>query len=89
MEITNTVGRRKAAVARVFVKPGFLDRIQNNALNSWRTATEYTLGRIAEREKRYTDAAAHYRRTKENPTGPGNELRARWLEKAAGKDVKP
>ncbi len=61
----------------------FLERIRNRPINAWRVGTEYLLGRIAEREKRYTDAVTHYRRTASSPSGPGNELRARWLEKVA------
>ncbi len=61
----------------------FLERIRNNSLGTWRAATEYGLGRIAEREKRYTDASNHYRRTASSLSGPGNSLRARWLDTLA------
>ena len=62
----------------------FLDSIRTNSLSTWRAGTEYALGRIAEREKRYEDAVNHYGRTALSPSGPGNELRARWLQNAVG-----
>ena len=53
--------------------------IRLEPLNTWRTQTEYLLGRIAEREKRYDDARRHYGNTAKSLSGPGNALRARWL----------
>ncbi|MDR0327881.1 MAG: hypothetical protein LBI05_06255 [Planctomycetaceae bacterium] len=55
--------------------------IRTNRLNDWRNQTEYLLGRIAEREKRYDDARRHYANTAKTLSGPGNALRSRWLPK--------
>ena len=56
-----------------------LQGIRLEPLNTWRNQTEYLLGRIAEREKRYDDARRHYDMTARSLSGPGNVLRARWL----------
>ncbi|MDR2705444.1 MAG: hypothetical protein LBC02_06670 [Planctomycetaceae bacterium] len=61
----------------------FLNNITRDALNPWQNGVEYALGRIAEREKKYEDAVRHYERTARSPAGPGNLLRARWLQNAA------
>ena len=53
--------------------------IRLNRLNTWQSGTEYLLGRISEREKRYDDARRHYGNTASSLSGPGNVLRARWL----------
>ena len=53
--------------------------IRLDPLNTWRNQTEYLLGRIAEREKRYDDARRHYGNTAKSLSGPGNALRSRWL----------
>jgi hypothetical protein len=57
----------------------FLTGIRSSSLNAWSEGTEYILGRIAEREKRYTDAVKHYERTASTPAGLGNAVRAQWL----------
>jgi hypothetical protein len=59
----------------------FLDTVRVGAVNPWRDNTEYLLGRIAEREKRYADAAKHYERTNRSMSGPGNQIRTKWLPK--------
>ena len=56
-----------------------LMEIRQNRLNSWRTPTEYLLGRIAEREKRYGDARRHYGNTSLSLSGVGNAVRTKWL----------
>jgi hypothetical protein len=56
-----------------------LQGIRTNPLNSWRNSTEYLLGRIAEREKRYDDAKKHYANTATSLSGAGNAVRAKWL----------
>ena len=56
-----------------------LMEIRQNRLNTWRTPTEYLLGRIAEREKRYDDAKRHYGNTSPSLSGIGNAVRAQWL----------
>jgi hypothetical protein len=56
-----------------------LSGIRSNPLNTWRNSTEYLLGRIAEREKRYGDAQRHYGNTASSMSGAGNALRAKWL----------
>ena len=56
--------------------------IRLNSLNTWRHGTEYLLGRIAEREKRYDDARRHYGGTVSSLSGVGNALRAQWLPAA-------
>jgi len=56
-----------------------LMEIRLNRLNTWRTPTEYLLGRIAEREKRYDDARRHYGNTYSSLSGVGNAVRAKWL----------
>ena len=53
--------------------------IRANPLNTWRTSTEYLLGRIAEREGRYDDARRHYGNTSSSLSGAGNAVRAKWL----------
>ena len=53
--------------------------IRLNPLNTWRNQTEYLLGRIAEREKRYDDARRHYDLTAPSLSGMGNTTRAKWL----------
>jgi hypothetical protein len=53
--------------------------IRHHPLNSWRYGTEYLLGRIAEREKRYDDAKRHYAETAPTLSGEGNRIRAKWL----------
>jgi hypothetical protein len=53
--------------------------IRTNPLNMWRNHTEYLLGRIAEREKRYDDAKRHYGNTASSLSGAGNIMRAQWL----------
>jgi hypothetical protein len=53
--------------------------IRTNPLNSWKSGTEYLLGRIAEREKRYDDAKRHYANTASALSGVGNAVRAKWL----------
>ena|GEM_PF-1975354 len=53
--------------------------IRSHSLNSWRYGTEYLLGRIAEREKRYDDARRHYENTSASLSGAGNQVRAQWL----------
>jgi hypothetical protein len=61
----------------------FLDNLSHGALNPWQNGVEYTLGRIAEREKKYEDAVRHYEQTARSPAGHGNLLRAKWLQNAA------
>ena len=56
-----------------------LMEIRTSPLNMWRNQTEYLLGRIAEREKRYDDARRHYSNTASSLSGAGNALRARRL----------
>jgi hypothetical protein len=58
--------------------------IRLNPLNTWRTQTEYLLGRIAEREKRYDDARRHYHSTTSSMSGVGNTVRAKWLPAPEG-----
>jgi len=53
--------------------------IRTNPMNVWRNGTEYLLGRIAEREKRYDDAKRHYVNTASSLSGVGNAVRAQWL----------
>ena len=53
--------------------------IRSNPVNTWRNGTEYLLGRIAEREKRYDDARRHYENTASSLSGIGNAVRTRWL----------
>jgi hypothetical protein len=53
--------------------------IRTNRMNMWQHHTEYILGRIAEREKRYDDARQHYGNTVQSLSGDGNAIRARWL----------
>ena len=53
--------------------------IRTHPLNTWRDSTEYLLGRIAEREKRYDDARRHYGTTASSLSGTGNAVRAKWL----------
>ena len=53
--------------------------IQADRLNVWQSQTEYLLGRIAEREKRYDDARRHYVNTAPSLSGIGNAVRAKWL----------
>jgi hypothetical protein len=53
--------------------------IRSNPVNSWRSGTEYLLGRIAEQEKRYDDAKRHYVQTASTLSGVGNAVRAKWL----------
>ena len=53
--------------------------IRSNRLNTWQNSTEYLLGRIAEREKRYDDARRHYYNTSSSLSGLGNAVRAQWL----------
>jgi len=53
--------------------------IRSDRLNIWRYNTEYLLGRIAERERRYDDARRHYANTVPALSGLGNAVRARWL----------
>ena len=55
--------------------------IRLNRLNTWQLHTEYLLGRIAEREKRYDDARRHYALTASSLFGAGNAVRAQWLPK--------
>ncbi|MDR0869358.1 MAG: hypothetical protein LBN39_01050, partial [Planctomycetaceae bacterium] len=51
-----------------------------------RTAlTEYLLGRIAERQKKYDEAVQYYERTAEAMSGGGNLLRAKWLKTASSR----
>ncbi|MDR3182521.1 MAG: hypothetical protein LBT89_06315 [Planctomycetaceae bacterium] len=61
----------------------FLEVLRSGTVNLWRDNTEYLLGRIAEREKRYADAVKHYARTASSPSGAGNAVRAKWLPAAA------
>ena len=56
-----------------------LMEIRGNPLSAWRNQTEYLLGRIAEREKRYDDARRHYSNTASSLSGAGNAIRSRWL----------
>jgi len=56
--------------------------IRLNPLNTWRNSTEYLLGRIAERERRYDDAVRHYANTTSSLSGVGNAIRAQWLSAA-------
>ena len=56
-----------------------LTEIRTHPLNTWKVQTEYLLGRIAEREKRYDDARRHYQNTAPSLSGAGNSLRAKWL----------
>jgi hypothetical protein len=53
--------------------------IRTSPLNTWQGQTEYLLGRIAEREKRYDDARRHYQNTASSLSGTGNAVRAKWL----------
>jgi len=53
--------------------------IRSNPINSWQSGTEYLLGRIAEREKRYDDAKRHYANTAPALSGVGNVVRVKWL----------
>ena len=53
--------------------------IRTSPLNTWQVQTEYLLGRIAEREKRYDDARRHYHNTAPSLSGGGNAVRAKWL----------
>jgi hypothetical protein len=53
--------------------------IRTNPLNTWHVQTEYLLGRIAERERRYDDARRHYSNTASSLSGAGNVIRAKWL----------
>jgi hypothetical protein len=53
--------------------------IRTSPLNTWQMQTEYLLGRIAEREKRYDDARRHYQNTSPSLSGAGNAFRAKWL----------
>ena len=56
-----------------------LQGIRTSPLNTWQAQTEYLLGRIAEREKRYDDARRHYKNTALSLSGTGNVVRAKWL----------
>jgi TolA-binding protein len=56
-----------------------LMEIRTSPLNMWRHQTEYLLGRIAERERRYEGARRHYSNTASSLSGAGNALRARRL----------
>ncbi|GHT12653.1 hypothetical protein FACS1894170_07710 [Planctomycetales bacterium] len=57
----------------------FFNVLRSGPVDLWRDNTEYLLGRIAEREKRYGDAVKHYQRTSATLSGTGNAVRAKWL----------
>ena len=56
--------------------------VRSSRVNSWQSGTEYLLGRVAEREKRYDDARQHYANTASALSGVGNAVRAKWLPTA-------
>ena len=47
--------------------------------NPWSNGVQYMLGRVAEREKNYEKAAAHFEKAVSSPSATGNLLRAKWL----------
>ena len=51
--------------------------------NPWSNGVQYMLGRIAERNKDYEKAAAHFERSVSAPSAVGNVLRAKWLRQIA------
>ncbi|MDR0522269.1 MAG: hypothetical protein LBH00_10515 [Planctomycetaceae bacterium] len=63
----------------------YFNGIRTNPQNAWRSNTEYLLGRIAEREKRYADAVKHYENTSSSLSGAGNAVRGQWLPKGESK----
>ena len=47
--------------------------------NPWSNGVQYMLGRVAERERNYEKAAAHFEKAVLGPSAAGNLLRAQWL----------
>jgi len=47
--------------------------------NPWSNSVQYMLGRVAERNKDYDKAIAHFERSVAAPSAVGNVLRAQWI----------
>lgn len=62
----------------------FLVPLETNPNNLWRGSIQYTLGRIAERNKDYAEAARRFEAAADGPKAGGNRLRARWVRQAVG-----
>ncbi len=54
--------------------------------NPWSNSIQYMLGRVAERDKDYDGAVAHFERSVSGPSAIGNLLRAKWLKEITAKE---